>query len=136
DAATAARWCNHYRTLLAAVLEQPGEPLGVLPVLSAAELRLMLDGWNATAAHTDEDDATVPELIARRAKRTPAAAAVSCGGTTLSYAELEERAGRLARHLAGFGVGPGVPVGLGFEPSLDQMVAALAIWKAGGAYVP
>jgi amino acid adenylation domain-containing protein/non-ribosomal peptide synthase protein (TIGR01720 family) len=57
-------------------------------------------------------------------------------GERMTYADLDARAGRLARHLRRLGVGPEVLVGLAVERSFDMMVGLLGILKAGGAYVP
>src|SRR4029079_2496895 len=53
-----------------------------------------------------------------------------------TYAELDQRAGRLARRLRRLGVGPEVLVGICLDRTLDLAVGVLAILKAGGAYVP
>ena len=66
--------------------------------------------------------------------RTPKPSAYA--GTSLSYAELNARANRLAHLLRGHGVGRDVLVGVAMERSLDLVVALLAVLKAGGAYVP
>ncbi|MDW5324849.1 amino acid adenylation domain-containing protein [Plantactinospora sp. KLBMP9567] len=76
------------------------------------------------------------QLVARVAARQPDAIAVTCRGDQLSYRALDVRAGRLARALRARGVGPESLVGLCLEPSLDLVVAALAIVKAGAGYVP
>ena len=76
------------------------------------------------------------ELVARQVARRPHAPAVTFGATTLTYAELDRRAGSLARHLAAAGAGPGVLVGVYVRRSLDMVVALLAVARAGGAYVP
>jgi amino acid adenylation domain-containing protein len=62
--------------------------------------------------------------------------AVTFGCTTVTYAELDRRAGALARRLAGRGVGPETLVALLVERSVDMVVALLAVARAGGAYVP
>src|SRR5581483_2830960 len=70
------------------------------------------------------------------AARHPERCAVSFEGASLSYAELNARANRLAHHLQSLGVGPDVLVGLCVERSLEMIVGLLAILKAGGAYLP
>ncbi|WP_321874710.1 AMP-binding protein, partial [Burkholderia ubonensis] len=55
---------------------------------------------------------------------------------SLTYAELNLRANRLAHHLIALGVAPDSLVGVAMERSLDMVVALLAVLKAGGAYVP
>ncbi|GGW37604.1 non-ribosomal peptide synthetase [Streptomyces xantholiticus] len=76
------------------------------------------------------------DMFAEHAAATPAAPAVTHDGRTLSYAELHERALRLAAHLRGRGVGPDVVVGLHVERSADMLVGMLGILEAGGAYLP
>jgi amino acid adenylation domain-containing protein len=76
------------------------------------------------------------ELIAAHAAATPDALAVTHGDRSLTYKELDRRAGLLARRLRSLGVGPNVVVGLCLNRSLAMMVAALGVIKAGGAYLP
>jgi amino acid adenylation domain-containing protein len=66
----------------------------------------------------------------------PDAVAVISGDEQLSYAELQVRARRLARHLHALGVKPGELVGLCTRRSADMIVGAVGILMAGGAYVP
>lgn len=81
------------------------------------------------------DERCVHELVAARAAQRPGALAVSGPDETLTYAELDERSSRLAKHLRSLGVGPNVLVGLCVERSAAMVVGALGILKAGGAYV-
>ena len=72
--------------------------------LTPAELGRLLAEWNDTAR--DVPEATLAELFEQQAARTPGALAVACGDVALSYAELDERAGRLAGHLTSLGSRP------------------------------
>ena len=76
------------------------------------------------------------ELIEAQARRTPQRPALAFEGASLTYAELERRAGRLAAHLRRLGAAPEARVGLFVERSLEMVVGILAILKAGAAYLP
>ncbi|MFL9889248.1 amino acid adenylation domain-containing protein, partial [Paraburkholderia agricolaris] len=75
-------------------------------------------------------------LIERHAAATPEATAVVFEGHSLSYAELNARANRMAHRLIEAGVRPEVKVGVSMTRSADLIVALLAVLKSGGAYVP
>ena len=55
---------------------------------------------------------------------------------SLTFAELNAGANRLAPHLISLGIGPDDRVAIAVERSLEMVVGLLAILKAGGAYVP
>ena len=76
------------------------------------------------------------ELIEAQARRTPERVALRFEEQSLSYRELDRRAGRLARQLRALGAGPDVRVGLFAERSLELVVGILGVLKAGAAYVP
>ncbi|MEU0600941.1 amino acid adenylation domain-containing protein, partial [Streptomyces sp. NPDC006393] len=133
DHATAEGLVERFVRVLRQVVADPGTRLSGLDVLTEGE-RDRLAGLNETAAPVD--GATVVELVAAQAARTPDAAAVVCGETVLSYGELEARAGRLAAVLRDRGVGPDVLVAVALPRSADLVVALLAVLEAGGAYLP
>jgi amino acid adenylation domain-containing protein len=62
--------------------------------------------------------------------------AISSGAASISYAELDSRAGKFAAYLTQLGVAPGDTVVICMERSFDWVVAALGIMRAGAAYVP
>ncbi|MET9230195.1 AMP-binding protein [Lentzea sp. NPDC003310] len=70
------------------------------------------------------------------AARQPGAVAVEHLGQSLTYAELDARAGLLAELLVRDGVRPGDHVGLFLTRSTAMVVGALAVLKAGASYVP
>ncbi|MFI6645979.1 amino acid adenylation domain-containing protein, partial [Streptomyces sp. NPDC050504] len=134
DHGTVQALTERFVRLLDAVTADPARPVDDIDLLSPAERRQVLTGWNDTAH--DVTTATLPELFAAQAARTPDATAVVFEDAEVSYAELDARANRLARHLAGLGVGPDTVVGVHLERSVDLVATLLAVVKAGGAYLP
>ena len=120
--------------LLAAAVAEPERSIGSLDILCRDERRTILHGWNDTAYAVPS--ATLPELFAAQAARTPEAIAVVFEQQTLSYAELDARANQLAHHLRALGVGPETVVGLCVERSPAMLIGLIGILKAGGAYLP
>ena len=120
--------------LLEAATTDADQPIGTLDILGSGERRTILSDWNDTARAVPS--ATLPELFAAQAAKTPDAVAVVFEDTSLTYSELDARSNQLAHHLRAFGVGPEVVVGLCVERSLEMLVALLGILKAGGAYLP
>ncbi|MCF4140797.1 amino acid adenylation domain-containing protein [Streptomyces sp. Tue 6430] len=120
--------------LLARVTAEPDLPVGRLDHTTEAERERVLHTWNG--ARRAIEPRTFPALFEARVARTPDAPAVVSDEGSLSYAELNERADRLAHHLIGHGVGPERIVALLLPRSVDIVVAQLAVMKAGGAYLP
>ncbi|MFF7307729.1 amino acid adenylation domain-containing protein [Streptomyces sp. NPDC008137] len=89
----------------------------------------------ADDAATPPDD-TITRQFAEQVRRRPDATALRFRGEDMTYAELDERADRLARRLGALGVGEESVVGVCFERSFEMVVALVAILKAGGAYLP
>ncbi|WP_042293187.1 AMP-binding protein, partial [Paraburkholderia mimosarum] len=121
---------------LADALEQtPDQPARQLEVIPKAERELLLQIWNATEAPYP-DQACIHQLFEEQTERTPEAIALVHECQQLKYAELNEKANRLANRLIMSGVAPGDYVATLLERSIDLIVAQLAILKAGAAYVP
>ncbi|MFI6158302.1 amino acid adenylation domain-containing protein, partial [Kitasatospora sp. NPDC051170] len=120
--------------LTAALEEEPDTRLGEIGVVDEAALDQVLAQWNDTAAEVPA--ATLPELFAAQAARTPEAVAVVFEDVELSYAELDARSNRLARALIARGVGPESVVAVLLERSVELPTALLAVLKAGAAYQP
>ncbi|MFD1832209.1 amino acid adenylation domain-containing protein [Streptomyces desertarenae] len=133
DAGTVARLAERYRDLLLAVAEEPTTRLSRIPVLSGAERGMLAAEWDGTAAGPAED---VADLFRARATATPEAVAVRCAGESLTYAELGERADRVAAALAGQGAGPERRVAVCLPRTADLVACLLGVLRAGAAYVP
>ncbi|NMO90448.1 non-ribosomal peptide synthetase [Actinomycetospora sp. TBRC 11914] len=78
---------------------------------------------------------TWPALFARAAALDPAKPAVRDGERTVTWAELEEGSGRLARALVARGAGPGAVVGVALPRTVDLVVALTAVLRSGSAYL-
>ncbi|WP_327035385.1 non-ribosomal peptide synthetase/type I polyketide synthase [Micromonospora ureilytica] len=142
DAATAERMMGHLETLLAAAVADPGGKLADLGILTPTE-RARITGWNDTATPLgwattglDGQTPTLVQLIAHQVTTGPDRPAVTFGATTLTYAQLNTRANRLAHRLRRAGVGPDGTVAVCLHRSEDLPVTLLGVLKAGGAYVP
>ncbi|MGG7613722.1 AMP-binding protein, partial [Streptomyces sp. ZG43] len=81
-------------------------------------------------------DACLHELFQEQAARRPEATALVLGDRRVSYGELNARANRLARHLAGQGVGPGDLVGVCLERGPELVTGLLAVLKTGAGCAP
>ncbi|MEU3001297.1 amino acid adenylation domain-containing protein [Streptomyces sp. NPDC006995] len=122
-------------TLLRAALADPGLPLSRLPLMDDDERRAVLAA-GAPRRRDYASDVRLHELVEAQAHRTPDAVAATDGTTTLTYRQLVDRAGRLARHLGERGVAPGTVVGVYQERSVHLVVSLLAVLMSGGAYLP
>ncbi|WP_326701509.1 amino acid adenylation domain-containing protein [Streptomyces sp. NBC_01754] len=134
DPATVSAVTARLVRLLEAAAGTPDVPIADLDVLAAQERRQLLDTWHGTP-HS-RPAASLPQLFAAQAARTPDAVAVTLAGRHLTYAELDRRANRLAHRLIEQGARPGSRVVLFLERSLEAVVAILAIVKTGAVYVP
>ncbi|MBK5530550.1 non-ribosomal peptide synthetase [Pseudomonas sp. TH06] len=135
DAPTIERMARHWLRLLKAMVADPAQRIGELPLLDADEQHTLVHAWNATAAVYPSGQ-PIHQLIEAQVARTPDAPALVFAEQTLSYAQLDARANQLAHLLREQGVRADSLVGICVERSLEMVIGLLAILKAGGAYVP
>ncbi|WP_163996532.1 non-ribosomal peptide synthase/polyketide synthase [Pyxidicoccus caerfyrddinensis] len=109
--------------------------LADVSIMDEQDRQRVLVEWNATDLDFPRD-ASLASLFEQQATRTPDAVAVIAGETSLTFAELDKRATRLAMLLGSLGVREETPVGVCLERGLDLVISLLAILKAGGHYVP
>ncbi|WP_020123190.1 amino acid adenylation domain-containing protein [Streptomyces canus] len=130
DEATVVALGDRLVRFLRAVADDPGLAIGDVDILTEDE----------RPARAGESGEERPEPVIRRfeaqVRRTPERPAVSGAGTTLSYAELDAEANRLARCLAARGAGPERVVAVAVPRSARMLVAVLAVLKCGAAYLP
>ncbi|WP_327011383.1 non-ribosomal peptide synthase/polyketide synthase [Dactylosporangium sp. NBC_01737] len=113
--------------VLLALAEDVSTPVAALPVASGEVLQ---------GVQGEILPETIAELMAAQAARTPDAPALTFGGSTVTYADLDARVNRLARHLLSLGAGPERIVALALPRSIDMVVALFAVLRTGSAYLP
>ncbi|MFC3898439.1 amino acid adenylation domain-containing protein [Lentzea rhizosphaerae] len=134
DEATIRGIAENYARLAAALVSAPDTPVGLLPMIGETEFDLVVRRHNDIAATGPL--APVHAVIAARTSGWPDATAVTGPGGSLTFAELDQRANRIANVLRVRGVGVESVVAVLLDRDTDLLPCLLGIWKAGAAYVP
>jgi amino acid adenylation domain-containing protein len=123
---------------LVRVLEQlaadPRARVSAIDVLGPDEREWLVRGVNDTRRAVAQS--TLPQAFEAQAEREPDRVAVIGEQQTLTYAELNRRANRLAHWLIEQGAGPERIVAVRIPRSVEMVVAIYAVVKAGAAYLP
>ncbi|MGW0039220.1 amino acid adenylation domain-containing protein [Gordonia sp. NPDC003376] len=133
DADTVAGFVRRLHRVLEAVVDDASTPIGDIDWLEADERAMLL---SQVGPRTATSPTLLPEAFAAAVERNPEGAAVISGETVLTYAELDRRSNRLARHLIALGATPERPVAVAIERSAESVVAWWAVVKTGAPYVP
>ncbi|MEU6862775.1 amino acid adenylation domain-containing protein [Streptomyces sp. NPDC046876] len=133
DHATAKDLAAALERMVRLLAAAPELPVGAADPLTPEARRRVLTDWNDTALPVP--DATVPELFAARAARTPDATALVHGAERIGFAALDAWSDRLARRLVRDGAGPERVVAIALPRSPAAVAAILAVLKAGAAFV-
>nr|WSW64832.1 amino acid adenylation domain-containing protein [Streptomyces sp. NBC_00995] len=134
DAATAHALCARFARVLTLAVNDPGLAISDLDALAPGERdRLLAQGRGAKQSPPSR---TAPEAVREQGLRAPDAVAVRDAHTCLTYAELDARADALAHVLRVRGAGRERRVAIAAPPSVNTVVAMLAVLRAGAAYLP
>ncbi len=125
DRASVQRIAERFVEVLRQVAAHPDRPIGAVSVLDSSE-RARFTGARGEAA-------TITDGFARQVAGRPGAVAVLTDRESLTYAELNARANRLARLIAERGAGPETIVATALPRSPELVVAMLAVLKSGAA---
>nr|WP_296777875.1 non-ribosomal peptide synthase/polyketide synthase [Rhodococcus sp. (in: high G+C Gram-positive bacteria)] len=134
DAADIAVMMGRLERIFEAFAADQAVAIGDIDLSDPAE-RSMLDAVNDTA-HDVDLSATLVSMFEAQVAASPDAVAVTFEGDSLTYAEFDRRANRVARALIDRGVGPESLVALALRRSLDLMIGLYGVIKAGAGYVP
>lgn len=132
--ATRERIASHLARLAGLALADLDRALSELDLIGDDARRGFF--FNQPAPTPPPTPGTLHELFAAQARATPEAVALRLDDQTLTYAELNARANRLAHHLLAQGLAAEEIVGVATHTSFAFIASLLAVMKAGGAYLP
>ena len=137
DAGSVDALVGRLERVLVAMAADPGRRLSSIDLLDSGEqARLAQWGQRAVLAAPVSAGSSIPQVFAARVAEAPGVVAVTDGGRSVTYRELDEASNRLARALIGLGAGPGRCVALVVERGAQAVAAVLGVLKTGAAYVP
>ena len=134
ESTTVRRMLDNLEVLLTDAAANPHRPVGELQTMSDEERHQMLDVLNATTVDYDIEP-SIDEFFHAALDRHPHAIAYRHRGETITYQQLADRAGQVARWLGDQGVGLGKRVAVCTDRSCDMPTAILGTLYAGAAYV-
>ena len=129
ERASAETFVQHLRAVLLSVLENPAQDIGRIALSAASGPTATHETPSASATSLP----TVIERIERIARETPDRVALTCDGTTLTFADLVARARRVAAGLSECGVSTDTPVEVALPVGADRVVAMLGVLGVGAA---
>ncbi|WP_338846004.1 amino acid adenylation domain-containing protein [Massilia sp. W12] len=135
ERATVERILQQFQTLLEGMTQDGDQTVARLPLLNAQQYQQLIRDFNRTGAAFPRH-ATLPQLFEAQVAQTPQAEALIFQEQRITYAELNQRANRLAHLLLQNGVQNEDRVAICLPRSADMLIAILATLKAGAAYVP
>ena len=135
EEATAVRMLAYIESLFENAVENPSRRVSELALCAPNEARLLFNKLNDSRALYPRD-LSLAQLFEAQVMRAPDALALTCDDQQLTYAQLNEKAERVAHYLRSHGVAVNSTVGVCLARSLDLPIALLAVLKAGAAYVP
>ena len=131
---TIQRMATHLEAALAALVDEPEQPVSTIRLAWASETR-QVARWSV-APPAPPPGRCVHQLVERQARETPEGTALVWEDERISYAELDRRANRIARGLRAMGAGPETRVAVCLERTPALIATLLGVLKAGAAYVP
>ncbi|MGP4105095.1 amino acid adenylation domain-containing protein, partial [Nonomuraea sp. KM90] len=136
DHGTIAAMAGRFLRLIEAMADDPEQPISRPDLLDPGERHHFVVEWNDTGTHDRPAHQAVHHLFEQQARRRPDTVAVVCGPESLTFAQLDRRANRIAHHLLANGAVRGGIVGVHLDRGVELVAALLGVLKAGAAYVP
>lgn len=126
---------QHYKNLLADIVNHPHQAISEISLLSPLEKDQILNEFNTTKIAYPKEQ-TVIDLFQQQVRAIPDSTALIYDQHQLSYQELDERSNQLAHFLLTKGVQKEDLIGISLDRSIEMVIGILGIIKSGAAYVP
>ncbi|MCP5053166.1 MAG: amino acid adenylation domain-containing protein, partial [bacterium] len=134
--ATVERLITYFRRLSVLLPMNPDQPLSEIELITEPEKQQILYDFNDTRAEYPEDK-TFHRLFEEQVERTAdRVVVVAPGNRWITYGALDRDTNRLARVIQGKSIGTGEIVAITANPSIEMMIAILAVLKTGNCYLP
>jgi amino acid adenylation domain-containing protein len=132
---TIQQMLRNWQFILGAMVADPTRTIEEVSLLETAERRQLL-AWSGEDNNHKPEVLSIDASVRQFAGERPDAIAVSDAQKHITYFELDRQANQLARYLRSMKAGPEVILAVCVEPSVDMVVALLAILRVGAAYLP
>ena len=132
---TIARYHLQYEQLLESVAVEPDRTLASYSIITPGEMSLMAPKSEPFISKSEYQG--IHQIIEEVCLTYPKNIAVTDQFAAINYAELNERAKKLAWHLIELkGEQTKQPIGLCYDRTADMIIALFAILKSGSPYIP
>ncbi|UII23763.1 non-ribosomal peptide synthetase [Fulvivirga ligni] len=131
---TIIRFTTWFERIAEHITEQLDTQLMNISLLSSEDYDL-LALYNKTTLNYSSSESLV-SMFEQQVSQHPDRVAISFGGESLTYKELNEYANRVAHYLLSVGVVPGSVVALLLDRSLNMLIGIFGVLKAGAGYLP
>ncbi|WP_040791513.1 non-ribosomal peptide synthetase [Nocardia paucivorans] len=132
DETAAGTLLDRFVRILTRLVENPDMPVARLHPCDDAERTALLPVRGAPSV----PPRSLPDILTAGARRGGDAVAVTSGGLTMSYADLDAWSNRFARMLLRRGITRETFVMVALTRSLESVVAVWALAKTGAAFIP
>ncbi|MEM6797854.1 MAG: condensation domain-containing protein, partial [Acidobacteriota bacterium] len=126
---------RRFEVLLEGIAAEPDRAVSALPVLAPGEAETLMRTWNETSTPAEEE-LCIHQLFEAQVAASPDREALVFEDRSLTFAELDAAANRIAHLLAGRRSGPGHRVGVCLPRGPEMLATLLGVLKTGAAYVP
>ena len=134
DADYAARLAGYHARCLELIVADPDAQTDAATLVSPEEIRHQISAFAGEVRELP--DRRIHELFEDRVRAHPDRPAAAQGNLQWTYADLNQRANNIGRHLLDCGLGTESVVAVVSGRDLPWMASVLAVLKSGGVYLP